>query len=126
MLKKIMTITLTAGLLASMATTMAFAQSDHGKMGKMSGTKMSHEEMMAKVDKMSADEKATLVDKMPAKEKSSAMKAAGQDASKMSSQDKADMFDKMPADQKMKMMMGKKSMMHKGGKMGHMPNMEKP
>ena len=123
MFQKIQTMLLLAGLVALGATTMAFAQSDHSKMGKMGGTKMSHEEMTAKMDKMSADEKATLIDKMPAKEKSVAMKAAGHDASKMSSQDKADMFDKMPADKKMKMMMANESMMHKSGKMG---KMEKP
>ena len=122
MFKKIQAMVLLAGLVA-VCTTTAVAQSDHTKMGKMAGTKMSHDEMMAKMDKMSTDEKATLIDKMPAKEKSSAMKAAGQDAGKMSSQDKADMFDKMPADKKMKMMMAKESMMYKGGKMG---KMEKP
>lgn len=123
MFKKIQAMVLVAGLAAVGATTTAFAQSDHSKMGKMAGKKMSHEEMMAKMDKMSAEEKATLIDKMPAKEKTAAMKAAGQDPGNMSSQDKAAMFDKMPADQKMKMMMAKESMMHKGGKMG---KMEKP
>jgi hypothetical protein len=123
MFKKIQAMVLVTGLLAVGSTTAAFAQSDHGKMGKMSGTKMSHEEMMAKLDKMSVEEKTTLIDKMPVKEKTAAMKAAGQDPGKMSSQDKAAMFDKMPAEQKMKMMMAKGSMMHKGGKMG---KMEKP
>lgn len=120
MFKTIQAIVLAAGLVVVGVTTTAFAQSDHSKMGKMGGTKMSHEEMMAKVDKMSAEEKAMLIDKMPAKEKTVAMKAAGQDAGKMSTQDKANMFDKMPADKKMKMMMANESMTHKGGKMGKM------
>ena len=116
---KIRAIAVAAGLLAGLAIVPVFAQTaDHSKMGKMSGTKMSHEEMTAKLDKMSADDKAALVDKMPAKDRAAAMKASGHDGSKMSAQQKADMFDKMPMDKKMTMMMKHGSMMHKDKKMG--------
>ena len=107
-------------LVASLAISPVFAQEDHSKMSKMAGTKMSHDEMIAKMDKMSVDDKAALIDKMPTKDKTAAMKASGHDMSKMSAQAKADMFDKMPMDTKMTMMMGGDSMMQKGGKMGKM------
>ena len=125
MRKNIQTIAVATALLAGLTTTPIFGQGaqDHSKKGKMSGKKMSHEEMTAKLDKMSAEEKAAMIDKMPAKEKMAAMKTAGQESSKMSAKDKADMFDKMPADKKMKMMRSHEPMMHKGGKMG---KMEKP
>lgn len=117
---KIQAVVIATGLLAILATAPAFGQTDdHSKMGKMSGKKMSHDEMVAKMDKMSTDDKAAMIDKMPAKDKMAAMKTAGQDAAKMSAQDKADMFDKMPMDKKMAMMTGG-SKMHKGGKMGKM------
>ena len=114
------------GLLASSATLPAFGQTaDHSKMGNMSGTKMSHDEMIAKMDKMSKGDKAALIDKMSVKDKKAAMKTSGQDVSKMSAQDKADMFDKMPMDKKMTMMMAAGSMMQKGGKMGKMDKTDK-
>lgn len=106
------------GLLASVAAVPAVGQMMGGeKMGKMSGTNMSHDEMMAKIDKMSTDDKAAAIDKMPAKDKVVATKTSGHDMSKMSTQEKADMFDAMPMDKKMSMMSGR-SPMHKGGKMG--------
>lgn len=116
---KIPAIVLASSLLAGLATVPVFAQTpDHSKMGKMSGTKMSHDEMMAKIDKMSTDDKAAMIDKMAVKDKTAAMKTSGHDASKMSAQQKADMFDKMPVDKKMTMMMTQGSMTHKGKKMG--------
>ena len=111
------------GLLACLVPAPGFGQTeDHSKMGKMSGTKMSgnkmtHEEMVAKMDKMSTDDKAAMIDKMPSKDKMAAMKMSGHEGTSMSAQEKADMFDKMPMDKKMSMMSGG-SMMHKGGKMG--------
>lgn len=117
---KLQTIAVATALLVSLAEVSTFAQDDHGKMGKMSGTKMSHDEMVAKIDKMSVDDKAALIDKMPAKDRMAAMKASGHDASKMSAQGKSEMFDKMPMDTKMTMMMASDSMMQKGGKMGKM------
>ncbi len=108
-------IVIATGLIGSLATVPVFSQTeDHSKMGKMSGTKMSHEEMTARIDKMSTDDKAALVDKMSVKDKKAAMKTPGQDVSKMSVQEKADMFDKMPDDMKMT------TMMQQGGKMGNM------
>ena len=117
---KLQAIAVAAVVMASLTTMPVFAQEDHSKMGKMSGTKMSHDEMIAKMDAMSTDDKAALIDKMPAKDRMAAMKAAGQNASKMSTQGKADMFDKMPMDKKMTMMMADGPMMQKGkmGKMG--------
>lgn len=116
---KMQTILVATGLLASFAIVPLFSQTaDHSKMGKMSGAKMSHEEMIARLDKMSTDDKAALIDKMPAKERMAAMKASGHDGSEMSAQQKADMFDKMPMDKKMTMMMAQDSMMDKGKKMG--------
>lgn len=116
---RIQAIVVATGLLAGFATVPVFAQTaDHSKMGKMSGTKMSHEEMTAKLDKMSTDDKAALIDKMPAKDRTAAMKGSGHDGSKMSAQQKADMFDKMPMDKKMALMMKQGSMMHKDKQMG--------
>ena len=115
---KIQTIVFAAVLLAGYAAAPLFSQAgEHGKMGKMAGKKMSHDEMVAKIEKMSTDDKAALIDKMPAKDRMAAMKASGQDAANMSAQQKADMFDKMPLDKKMTMI-GKGSMMHNGKKMG--------
>ena len=115
---KVQTIVFGAVLLAGFTAAPLFSQAEeHGKMGKMSGKKMSHEEMVAKIEKMPTNDKAALIDKMPVKDRIAAMKASGQDAANMSSQQKADMFDKMPLDKK-KMMMGKGSMMHNGKKMG--------
>ena len=117
MRKRIQAIAVAAGLMASLAAVPVFGQSeDHSKMGKMSGTKMSHDEMIEKMDKMSKDDKAALIDKMPVKDKQAAMKTSGQDVSKMSAQQKADMFDKMPMEKKMTMMMAAGSMTHKGEK----------
>lgn len=113
--KKILIIAAATGLLAGLATVSVFAQTaDHSKMGKMSGTQMSHDDMMAKMDKMSKDDKAALIDKMSVKDKKSAMKTSGHDVSKMSADEKADMFDKMPMDKKMAMMKTGGSTMHKG------------
>jgi hypothetical protein len=120
---KIQTIIVAAGLLANLATVSVFAQKTD-KISATTGSKMSHDEMMAKIDKMSTDDKAVMIDKMPTKDKTAAMKTSGQDVSKMSVQEKADMFDKMPMDKKMAMMTGG-SMMHKGGKMGKMDKMDK-
>lgn len=117
---KLQAIGVATALLVSLAAVPTFAQDDHSKMGKMSGTKMSHAEMVSKIDKMSVDDKAAIIDEMPAKDRMAAMKASGHDASKMSAQGKADMFDKMPMDTKMTMMMAHDSMMQKGGKMGKM------
>ena len=118
---KIRAIVVATGLIASLATVPVFGQTadqaDHSKMGKMSGTKMSHDEMVAKMDKMSPDDKAGLIDKMSVKDKKAAMATSKQDVSKMSVQEKADMFDKLPTDKKMTMM-GGGSTMHNGGKMG--------
>ena len=122
---KLQAIAVAAVVMASLMTMPVFAQEDHSKMGKMSSTKMSHDEMIAKMDKMSVDDKATLIDKMPAKDRMAAMKSAGQEAGKMSAQAKADMFDKMPMDTKMTMMMAGDSMMQKGGKMGKMGKTDK-
>ena len=113
---KIQAMLVATGLLASLAMP-AFAQEDHGKMGKMSGMKMSHEEMMAKIEKMSADDKAAVVDKMSLKDKKAATKTAGKDVTKMSAEEKADMFDKLPMEKKMAMI-SEGPMMQKGGKMG--------
>ena len=116
---KLVTLVFATALLAGLATAPLFAQAeDHSKMGKMSGKEMSHDEMVAKMDKMSTNDKAALIDKMPAKDRMAAMKASGHDSGRMSAQQKADMFDKMPADKKMTMMMGAGAMMHKGKKMG--------
>lgn len=117
MRRKLRAIVVATALFASLAIIPVFAQEDHSKMGKMSGTKMSHDEMMAKMDKMSADDKAAVIDKMSVKDKKAATKTSGQDMSKMSAQQKADMFDKMPVDKKMTMMMTHGSMTHKGKKM---------
>lgn len=111
-------ILITTCLLA--AAMPVFAQEDHGKMGKMSGMKMSHDEMMARIEKMSTDDKAALIDKMPVKDKQAATKTAGKDVTKMSAQEKADMFDKMPMEKKMAMINGG-PMMQKGAKMGKAP-----
>ena len=122
---KLQAIMVATGLLASLATVPVFGQTaDHSKMGKMSGTKMSHDEMMAKIDKMSTDDKAAMIDKMSVKDKKAATKTSGQDVSKMSAQEKADMFDKMPMEKKMAMMTDG-SMMQKGGKMGKMGKTDK-
>ena len=115
MLTKLHAIVIATALLVGWAAVPVFAQEDHSKMGKMFGTKMSHDEMVAKMDAMSTDDKAAMIDKMPAKDRMAAMKAAGQNASKMSAQGKADMFDKMPMDKKMTMMMAGGPMMKKGG-----------
>ncbi len=116
---RIQAIGVGAGLRAGLAAVPGFGQvEDHSKMGTMSGAKMSHDEMIAKMDKMSKDDKAALIDKMPVKDKQAAMKTSGQDVSKMSAQQKADMFDKMPEEKKMTMMMAAGSMTHKGGKAG--------
>ncbi len=119
MRSKIQAMVMSTAMLASLVAMPVFAQTeDHSKMGKMSGTKMSHDEMVAKMAKLSRDDKAALVDKMSAKDKQAAMKTSGQDVSRMSAQEKADTFDKMPMDKKMAMMMNDGSMMHKGEKMG--------
>jgi hypothetical protein len=117
---KVQAIVIVTGLLGSLVTVPVFAQTeDHSKMGQMSGTKMSHDEMVAKLGRMSTDDKAALIDKMSVKDKKTAMKMSGHDVSTMSAKEKADMFDKMPMDKKMAiMMMTDGSMMHKGGKMG--------
>lgn len=120
MRRKLRAIVVATALFASLAIIPVFAQEDHSKMGKMSGTKMSHDEMIAKMDAMSTNEKAAMIDKMPVKDRTAAMKASGQNSSKMSAQAKADMFDKMPMDTKMTMMMAGDSMTQKGGKMGKM------
>jgi hypothetical protein len=100
-----------SSLLASLGTVPVFGQTpDHGKMGKMAGTKILHDEM---IGKMSTDDKATLIDEMPTRDRVAQMKASGHVTSKMSSQQKADMFDKMPMDKKMSMMMAHQSMMDK-------------
>jgi hypothetical protein len=105
-------------LLVGVGTASAFAQTtdEHSKMSgmKMSGTKMSHDEAMAAIDKMSTDDKAAMIDKMSAKDKAATKETNGHDMGKMSAHDKADMFDKMPMDKKMSMMNGA-STMHKGG-----------
>ena len=121
-MKKIMGAT---ALLAGLATVSVFAQSPtEGKMDHSTGTKMSHDETMAKIDKMSTDDKAAVITRMTAKDKKTEMDTSGHDVRKMSAQEKADMFDKMPMDKKMEMMKGG-HMMHKGGKMGKMGNMAK-
>ena len=122
---KLKAIVVATGLLASLATVPVFGQAeDHGKMGKMSGTTMSHDEMVAKIDKMSTEDKAAMIDNMPVTDKTAANKTSGQDVSKMSAKRKADMFDKMPMDKKMAMMTGA-SMMQKRGKMGNMGKTDK-
>ncbi len=125
---KIPMIVVATALLLGVATVPVFGQTadEHGKMSgmKKSGTKMSHDEAMAAMDKMSTEDKAAMVDKMSAKDKAAATKTAGHDMSKMSAQDKADMFDKMPMDKKMSMMNGD-STMHKGGMSGKMGKMGK-
>ena len=113
---KIHALMVVTGLLASLEIPV-FAQENHSKMGKMSGMKMSHDEMMARIEKMSTDDKAALIDKMPVKDKQAATKTAGKDVTKMSAQEKADMFDKMPMEKKMAMINGG-PMMQKGAKMG--------
>lgn len=110
---RIQVIVVTVGLLAGVAAMPVVAQMDHSKMGQKSGMKMSHEEMVAKLDKMSTDDKAALVDKMSVTDKKAAMKTSGHDVNKMSAAEKADMFDKLPMDKKMTMMM------QKDGKTGH-------
>jgi hypothetical protein len=121
----IQAIIVATGLLASVATVPIFGQmADHSKMGKMSGAKMSDDEMMAKSDKMSTDDKAAMIDKMSVKDKTAATKTSGHDMSKMSAQEKADMFDKMPMDKKKAMMTGG-SAMHTSGKMGKMGKADK-
>ena len=63
---KIQAVVIATGLLAILATAPAFGQTDDhskmGKMGKMSDKKMSHDEMVAKMDKMSTDDKAAMID----------------------------------------------------------------
>ena len=123
---KLQAIVVATGLLASLVTVSVLGQTeDHSKMGKMSGTKMSHDEMVAKIDKMSPDDKAAMIDKMSVKDKKAAMKTSGKAMSKMSAKEKADMFDNMPTDKKMTMMMGQGSTMHKGRKMEKMDKMDK-
>ena len=118
-------IVVATGLLASLATVSVLGQTeDHSKMGKMSGTTMSHDEMVAKMDKMSTEDKAGMIDKMSATDKAAAKKASGHDMSKMSAKEKADMFDNMPMDKKMAMMAGG-STMQKGGNMGKMGKTDK-
>ena len=114
-----------AALLTSLAMVSVFGQTPtEGKMDHSTGTKMSHDETMAKIDKMSTDDKAAVITRMTAKDKKTEMDTSGHDVSKMSAQEKADMFDKMPMDKKMEMMKGG-HMMHKGGKMGKMGHMDK-
>ena len=114
-----------ATLVAGLAGVAVFGQTPtEGKMDHSTGTKMSHDETMAKIDKMSADDKAAVVNKMTAKDKKTEMDTSGHDVSKMSTQEKADMFDKMPMEKKMEMMKGG-HMMHKGGKMSKMGHMDK-
>ena len=112
---KIQAMAVAAALLTGFGAISVFSQEDHGKMGKMAGKKMSHDEMMAKMEKMSTEDKAAMIDKMPVKDKKAAMKTSGMDVSKMSAKEKAEMFDKMPMDQQMTMMSAKES---KNGKMG--------
>ena len=127
----IQVIVIATALLAGVGTVPVFGQTadEHSKMSgmKMSGTKMSHDQAMAAIDKMSADDKAGMIDKMSAKDRAATKETAGHDMSKMSAQDKADMFDKMPMDKKMSMM-NAASTMHKGGmsdKMGKMGKTDK-
>ncbi len=127
----IQVIVVATALLVGVETVPVFSQTadEHSKMSgmKMSGTKMSHDQAMAAIDKMSTDDKAGMVDKMSVKDKADATKKMGHDLSRMSPRDKADMFDKMPMDKKMSMMNGA-STMHKGGmsdKMGKMGKTDK-
>lgn len=113
---KTLALMIVIGLFASLEMPV-FAQEDHSKMGKMSGMKMSHEEMMAKIEKMSTEDKVAVVDKMSLKDKKAATKTAGKDVMKMSAEEKSDMFDKLPMEKKMAMT-SEGSMMQKGGKMG--------
>lgn len=130
MTKQLKTILATVGLLTALTMSSAAAQTptdttagDHMS-GKKMTSKMSHQDMMDKMDKMSADEKAAMFDKMSAADKMHATKMAGHDMSKnsskermemmgkMTAQEKADMFDKMPMEKRMSMMKGD-SKMHK-------------
>jgi hypothetical protein len=114
MRKRIGTALVAAGLFSGLAVIPAFAQ-DQSTMsdGKMAGGKVSHQQMMDKMNSMSADDKAAMFDKMAPKDQMSAMKMSGHDMgkmshqemmdsmSKMSAQDKAAAFDKMPTSKKM-------------------------
>ena len=126
--KNIQAWMIAAALLTGTASLPALAQStdDHSKMSKSSGMKMSHDEMMAKMDKMSSDDKMMMIDKMSSKDRMAAMKMAGMDSSKMmSSDEKSAMWDKMTSEKKMKMMMAQDPTMHKSGKMDKMHDMDK-
>jgi hypothetical protein len=105
MRRKTQLAVVTVGLLGGLGVSSAFAQSADDKTmsdDKMAGdkmpAKMSHKQMMDKMNAMSAADKAAMFDKM-------------------SEQDKADMFDKMPMEKRMAMMKADSAM--KSKMMGH-------
>src|SRR5665213_4016633 len=125
MRKRIKMILAAAGIVTAFAISPAVARpTQDSKMSDGSGSKMSHQQMMDKMDKLTADDKAAMYDRMSNRDKMAAMKMSGHDMNKMShkesmdmmgkmsTEDKAGAFDKMPMEKRMTMMR-----MHKDSKM---------